>query len=302
MCAQILDGREAREALLPKLIEKIRRLPFVPTLAIIQVGERPDSNSYIRAKKNFAEKIEVKVRHIQVPENIPQADLIQIIEECNADSNIQGIIVQLPIPAHLDRDTVINTIDPKKDVDALTVDSIQKWSEGEDILSATARGVRELLNYYKIDLHDKKVTVVGRSELVGKPIATMCKNEGAVVTVCHSKTVDLGAETKPADIIICAVGKPELIRAEYVREGQIIVDVGINEIFDESLENESKNGLKAESNKEIANDPMRRKLVGDVDFESVKNIVAAITPVPGGVGQMTVLALFENLADICSSK
>lgn len=274
MSAQILDGRKAREELLPKLMEKIRGLSTVLTLAIIQVGDQMDSTSYIRAKKAFAKKIGVNEKHIQLSENISREKVIDIVRACNADPNIQGIIVQLPLPAHLDRDFIINTIDPKKDVDALTVVNIGKWSEGNGILPATARGVYELLNFYEINLRNKKVTVVGRSELVGKPIATMCKNRGAVVTICHSKTPDLVTETKKADIIICAVGKPGLIQAKHVSEGQIIIDVGINRKEDGTL-------------------------VGDVDFESVKNIVAGITPVPGGVGQMTVLALFENLVDLC---
>lgn len=274
MSAQILDGRKVREALLPKLAEKIKKLSFVPTLAIIQVGDRADSASYIGAKKAFAKKIGVNEIHIQLPEDVSQHDVIEKIRECNAEHNIQGIIVQLPLPAHLDRDVVIDTIDPKKDVDALTAVNIGKWSENDGILPATARGVRELLKYYGIGLPDKKVVVVGRSKLVGKPVAVMCENEGAIVTVCHSKTHDLAAKTKKANIIICAVGRIGLIQAKHVKEGQIIIDIGINRKEDDTL-------------------------AGDVDFDFVKNIVAGITPVPGGVGQMTVLALFENLADLC---
>ena len=245
------------------------------TLAIIQVGDRADSDSYIKAKKTFAKKIGVNEKHIQLSESISQEKVIDAVRECNVDHDIQGIIVQLPLPAHIDRDLVINTINPRKDVDALTAVNIGKWSEDKGIMPATARGVRELLDFYKISLRNKKVTVIGRSELVGEPIAVMCQNNGAIVTVCHSKTPDLVSETKKADIIICAVGKLELIQAKHVKEGQIIIDVGINRTEDGTL-------------------------TGDVDFESVKDIVKAITPVPGGVGQMTVLALFENLADICS--
>lgn len=274
MSAQILDGRKVREALLPKLIEKISGCSVIPTLAIIQVGDKMDSTSYIRAKKAFAKKIGVSEKHIQFPGNISQEKVIDAVRECNTDPNFQGIIVQLPLPAHIDRGLIINAIDPRKDVDALTAVNIGKWSEGKGILPATARGVQELFEFYNISLKDKKVVVVGRSELVGKPIAVMCENEGAIVTVCHSKTPDLVSETRKADIIICAVGKPGLIQARHVKEGQIIIDVGINR---------KENGI----------------LVGDVDFESVKDIVAGLTPVPGGVGQMTVLALFENLADIC---
>ena len=282
MSAQILDGREVRTVLMPKLMEKIRGLSFVPTLAIIQVGDRADSNSYIKAKKSFAKKIGVNIKHIQLSENISQEKVISAVWECNADPNIQGIIVQLPLPTDIDRDSVINTIDPNKDVDALTAVNIKKLSEGDmgkvrpSLIPATARGVRELLDFYKISLRDKKVVVIGRSELVGKPVAAMCQNEGAVVTVCHSKTPDLVTETRKADIVICAVGKSGLIQVKHVKAGQVIIDVGINRKEDGTL-------------------------VGDIDFESVKDIVAAITPVPGGVGQMTVLALFENLVGLCSN-
>jgi len=277
MTAMIIDGRKVRSERMPKLIEKISSFSFVPMLAIIQVGGRADSTSYIRAKKVFAMKIGVNEKHIKLPENISQEKIIEAIEECNKDQNIHGIIVQLPLPEYIDRNLVINSVDPKKDVDALTAVNVEKWQKGEGILPATARGVRELLDFYNIDLNEKKVTVVGRSELVGRPIALMCQNKGAIVTICHSKTEDLITETKKADIVICAVGKLGLIGAEHVKLGQIIIDVGINRKTDGTL-------------------------AGDVDFESVKNIVSAITPVPGGVGQMTVLALFENLADLCSEK
>jgi methylenetetrahydrofolate dehydrogenase (NADP+)/methenyltetrahydrofolate cyclohydrolase len=198
----------------------------------------------------------------------------------------------------LDRSAVINAIDPAKDVDALTSTSVAKWQEGRNgnsgrnnsgdgyakcIMPATARGVRELLENYKIDLNGKKVTVVGRSDLVGKPIAAMCRNAGATVTVCHSKTVDLVADTKNADILIVAVGKPKLIGKEHINSRQVVIDVGINTILGEKLDDEIPG----------------KRLVGDVDFEAVKDIVSAISPVPGGVGPMTVLALFENLVDLC---
>jgi len=272
----LIDGRKTREALTEKLILRIKELGFVPVLAIIQVGDRPDSTAFIKAKKSFASKIGIKEKHIQLGEDISQSELNDTIKECNADSNIHGIIVQLPLPSHLDRDTTIEAIDPKKDVDALTKQSIAKWSVGKGILPATARGIRELLSFYDISLKGKNVTVIGRSELVGKPIAIMCKNEGASVTVCHSQTPDLVPETKKADIIICAVGKPSLIQAKHLdpNKKQIVIDVGINRTDAGTL-------------------------VGDVDFGGVKDMVYAISPVPGGVGPMTVLGLFENLVDIC---
>ncbi|MCX6719371.1 MAG: hypothetical protein NTZ38_03295 [Candidatus Taylorbacteria bacterium] len=269
----IIDGKKAREALLPELEKKIKALSHVPTLAIIQVGDRSDSSSFIRAKKSFAKRIGVNERHIRLPENVSQEWLAAEIEKCNADEAIQGIIVQLPLPEHLNKREAIDSIDPKKDVDALTSKSVALWTEGKGILPATARGIHELLKFYKIDLKGKKVTVVGRSELVGTPIVVMCRNGGAIVTVCHSKTVSLIEGTKSADILIVATGRPGLIKLEHVNKRQVVVDVGISRIGEE-------------------------KLVGDVDFEAVKDTVAAISSVPGGVGPMTVFGLFENLVDL----
>lgn len=276
--ASILSGRTAREALIPGLAAKIRALKRAPTLAIIQVGARDDSNSYIRSKKLFADKIGAKVRHIELAETISQAELIRAVTDLNADTSIDGIIVQLPLPASIDRNAVIESIVPSKDADGLT--------SGTKTVPATARGVIELLNHYQIDLKGKTVTVIGRSALVGAPIATLCRNSGADVIVCHRGTPDLKAETLKADVVIVAAGQPNLIGKGHVKPGQVVIDVGINTVKGDKLEDEVEG----------------TKLVGDVDFGAVKDVVAAITPVPGGVGPMTVLALFENLLDICENK
>ena len=291
MNPRIIDGRAVREALVPALRARVAALISAPTIAIIQVGNRPDSNSYIRGKKLFAQKVGIKETHIQVSEDISQKELIELVRRYNADPSVQGIIVQLPLPLHLDRDTVINAIDPLKDVDALTAVNVQKWLDGsgDALLPATARAVRELLQYYQINIMGKHVVVIGRSDLVGRPIAAMCLNEGATVTVCHSKTPDLIAETKEADILIVAIGKPQYIRAEHIKKGAVVIDVGINTIHGQKLDDEPES---AQSPKE--------KLVGDVDFQSVQHLVSAITPVPGGVGPMTVFSLFENLVDLCT--
>lgn len=285
MTALILDGKKIRDEAIPALVAEVKEITAsrgrVPTLAIIQVGERDDSNSYIKGKKSFADKIGATVKHIQVPENTSQSDLIDQVKKLNEDVSVDGIIVQLPLPLSIDSDNVIDTILPTKDVDSLTAFNVKKWLDGnEDVcLPATAAGIRRLLGYYKIDLFGKKVVVVGRSTLVGKPIIAMCLNENATVTVCHSKTKDLPTETKSADIVIVVTGKPGVVSASGVREGQVIIDVGINTVFGEKLDDEI----------------VDKKLVGDVDFDAVLPVVAAITPVPGGVGPMTVLALFENL-------
>lgn len=265
--ALLLDGKKAREYYIPLLIGRIRKLSFVPCLVIIQIGERADSDTFIKAKKSFAQKIGAKEMHIKLDEEVTQAEVLKKIKKYNNDKAVNGIIVQLPLPSHLDPEIIINSINPNKDTDGLTPETI--------FMGATARGIRDLLKFYKIGLSHKKVTVVGQSKLVGKPISAMCKKERAIVTACDSKTTRLAKKTREAEILIVAIGKPHFIDKKYISKGQVVIDVGITrQISDNSLQ-------------------------GDVDFENVKNIVGMITPVPGGVGQMTVLALFENLVDAC---
>lgn len=267
--SHILDGRLVRAELKKALIEKVNTRPTPPCLAIVQVGDRPDSTAFIAAKRSFALSIGVKEVHIHFPEQIAQDELVKKIGELNSDKTIHGIIVQLPLPAHLDRDTVIESIDPAKDVDGLTSANIKSGR----VMPATARGIGELLDFYHVELDGKRVTVVGRSALVGTPVARLCEKRGAIVTVCHRKTPrdEFKKAVMNAEILIVAAGQPKLITEDMVNAGQVIVDVGINKV----------NGI----------------MVGDVDYVSVEPKVAAITPVPGGVGQMTVLALFENLVD-----
>ncbi len=286
----ILDGKKARQALKIPLIERVEKFSLkglVPCIAIIQVGNRPDSNAYVTSKKKFAAEIGAIERHILFPETVALEEVSQTIEKLNSDSSVHGIIVQLPLPADLDKEKILNLISPEKDVDGLSNINVKKWTTGETdaIWPATTRGIKELLNFYNITLAGKKVAVIGRSTLVGRPTAAMCSAAGAEVVVCHRQTVDLAGATKKADIIIAAAGAPRLIGAAHVRPGQVIVDVGL------SVEIDPKNGA--------------RKLVGDVDFDAVSSILdaaGAITPVPGGVGQMTVLGLFENLIDATESQ
>ncbi len=262
---QILDGKKAKEHYLEQLRTRVIFLSSIPKLVVIQVGDREDSNSYIRSKKLFAEKLGAEVVHEKLSDKVKREEIIKLIKKYNKDKTVNGIIVQLPLPEHLKADEIINEIDITKDVDGLTDNAV--------FIPATARGIKELLEFYNIKLKNKKVTILGRSKIVGKPTAKMCDNEGAKVTVCHSKTEDVPSKTKKADIVIVAIGKPHMLDNKYFTEGQIVVDVGITRVGD--------------------------SLLGDVDFEKVKDIVSMITPVPGGVGQMTVLALFENLVDSC---
>ncbi len=275
MSAKILSGKIIRDERMSEIASNIKAFLTIPAMTIIQVGDRPDSNSYIQAKKNFATKVGLKTKHVKLAEDIKQQDLIDTVEKCNEDVETKAIIVQLPLPLHIDRDAVIETIDPNKDVDALTAANVKFWLEGREdaIMPATARGIKHLLSYYGIELFGKKVCVVGRSILVGKPIALMCLNENASVSICHSKTQNLEEETKRADILIVAIGKPNFINDNHVREGQIVIDVGISKDVDGNL-------------------------CGDVDFAKVSPIVSMISPVPGGVGPMTVLSLFENIIDL----
>lgn len=263
-----LDGRVVRAARKQDLMEKVKqstlRLGREPKLVIIQVGNRPDSTLFIKAKKKFATEIGVKELHVELPEEVSEKDLISKIKEHNSDPSVDGIIVQLPLPEKINKKPVIDAISPEKDVDGLSSKAIHT--------PATARGIGELLDYYHIDLSGKKVTVIGRSDLVGKPVAGLCRGRGAIVTVCHSETIDVPKETKDAEVIITATGVINLVNERHVSSGQVIIDVGIP---------------------------------GDVDKVAVGQVIGesgAMSPVPGGVGQMTVLALFENLIDACYNR
>ncbi len=316
MSAQILDGKIVRDQIAEKLKTEVSRLHSKCKLVIIQVGDNSQSNAYINQKIKFGERVGAIVELKKFPVNVSQESLNSQISTLNSNSSVHGIIIQLPIPDHLDKDKLIELIDPKKDVDGLTTTNQKLLEdgkidhssfltrhprEGEDqildqvendtaIIPATAKGVISILNFYKIPIKGKKITVVGRSKLVGAPLATLFRNLGAQVTVCHSQTLDLKAETKNADIIAVAVGKPNLIGKELVSKNQVVIDVGIN-VLDDSQSTIVDSQHNSESH------PTLRKLVGDVDFDQVVKIVKAITPVPGGVGPMTVASLFENLLE-----
>jgi methylenetetrahydrofolate dehydrogenase (NADP+) / methenyltetrahydrofolate cyclohydrolase len=284
MSVQILEGISLRDATIQRLSAKIKTLSVQPTLAVIQIGDRADSSAYIKAKKSFGEKIGARVIHENLPEKATSEEVIAQIKKHNADHLVHGVIVQLPLPVHLDQHTILEAIDPEKDVDGLTsVHTQELWEDGSSIvLPATTRGILALLDCYQIPIEGKKVVIVGRSVLVGKPTALAFLNRNATVTICHRGTKNLEEETRRADILIVAIGRAHFITADFVREGQVVIDVGINTVSDGKLLEEVG----------------KRKLVGDVDFENVSKIVSAISPVPGGVGTMTVASLFENLLDL----
>jgi len=281
---QILDGKKVREHVLYGLKKEIESLGAPLCLVIIQVGEREDSSTYVRTKKQFGNDVGVEVRHMSFPESVTTREVLTEIQKLNEDLSVHGIIVQLPLPTALEKDTLLNAIHPHKDVDGLGMVNLQKlWEAREDvILPATTRGILTLLNHYEIQIAGKKVVILGRSSLVGKPTALAFLNEDATVTVCHSKTEDIEEVAKSADILVVAIGKPEFVKKTFVHENQVVIDVGINSQDYGKLDDEL----------------LLPSLVGDVDYSEVKEVVKAITPVPGGVGQMTVVSLFQNLVAV----
>ena len=268
---QLLDGKRISEELLESLKTKAQELN--PCLTVISVGEDPASKVYIRQKRLACEKVGIRYQEICFEPSITQADLISKIEELNNDKSVTGVIVQLPIPEHLHAPEIIRSINPKKDVDGFHAYNLGKMflsPEFEDLPPATPAGIIKMLDAYEIDVKGMEVVVVGHSNIVGKPISTMLLNRNATVTTCHIETKDLKSHTQRADLIVVAVGKSKLITEDMVKDGVIIVDVGMNRLEDGSL-------------------------VGDVDFPNVSQKTSFITPVPGGVGPMTVASLIANV-------
>ncbi|MFH0820888.1 MAG: bifunctional 5,10-methylenetetrahydrofolate dehydrogenase/5,10-methenyltetrahydrofolate cyclohydrolase [Candidatus Peregrinibacteria bacterium] len=270
MPAQMLDGKALSEKLIDSVKEKASRLK--PTLAVILVGEDPASLTYIKNKKLACERAGIRYVEYRYPATMTQQELLEKIESVNQDRGVNGLIVQLPLPSHISVPLVIRSIDPRKDVDGFHAYNLGKMflsPEFEDLPPATSLGIVKLLDAYDIPIQGQEVVVVGASNIVGKPISLMMLNRNATVTTCHIFTRDLKAHTKNADILIVAVGKPNLITADMVKKGVVVVDVGITRLAD-------------------------GKLCGDVDTKAVSKKAAFITPVPGGVGPMTVAALILN--------
>lgn len=314
---KILDGKIVRDEIMAELKKKIESFKVVPTLAIIKIGDNPDSDIYVRMKMNFAKKIGVNAYIVDLVtsrlnldvknKEITQAELLAGVEKLNQDKNVHGIIIQSPVPAPLNWLEAVEKITPEKDVDGVCSANKKNLSENNDqgIIPATARGVLSLLKYYNIPVTGKKLVVMGRSALVGNPVAILMKNNGAEVTVVHSQTENSDKITREADILIVAIGKPELVGADYIKKGAVVVDIGItslNRPISHHLPNFNRprhqNDTPSSSDEGVRLKPTAT-VVGDVDFESVKDIVSAISPVPGGVGPMTVASLFQNLVESC---
>ena len=272
----ILDGKSYAQQIRQELKEKTKQHMIVigrrPKLVIISVGDDPASKVYVRNKISAAEEVGVAAHHFHMIAELVDTEYVKgIIAKINEDTEIDGIMVQLPLPKHLNATEILNAIAPEKDVDGLTYAQAGKLQHGDDtaLIPCTPQGIIKLLKHYDIELSGKYCVVVGRSNIVGKPMATLMLNEDATVTVCHSKTNNLKEITQTADILIVALGKAKFITADYVKDGAVVVDVGINRCDG--------------------------KLCGDVDFDAVKDKCSYITPVPGGVGPMTIASLLENV-------
>ena len=275
---RILDGKNLAQRIQTELQQQVEQLQGKfgrpPGLAVLMVGDNPASAAYVGNKEKACTKVGIASFGKHFPTDTTQSELEQVIEELNQDERVDGILVQLPLPEHLDAVTLLHKIAPHKDADGLHPVNLGHLVRGEQGLrSCTPAGVMRLLEEYKIDLKGKHAVVLGRSILVGKPLALMLLAADATVTIAHSRTEDLPAITRSADILIAAVGRPEMLTADMVKPGAVVVDVGINRVTDESG---------------------KSRLVGDVHFESVKEIANFITPVPGGVGPMTVAILLQN--------
>lgn len=274
--AIIIDGKKISDEIKEELKNKVAALSAAGkevTLAVIQVGADPASSVYVGNKKKACEYIGIRSLAFELPEETTEEELIQLVNDLNHREDVNGILVQLPLPKHINEDLVIQTISPEKDVDGFHPQSVGRLSIGQKgFVSCTPAGIIQLLKRSNIKIEGKECVIIGRSNIVGKPMALLMLRENATVTVCHSKTQNLMEVTKRADILIVALGKPKFVTKEYVKEGAVVIDVGIH---------------RDENN----------KLCGDVDFEDVVNYVTAITPVPGGVGPMTIAMLMNNCVE-----
>lgn len=280
----IIDGKKVAKEIRLELKEKVSGLKNkygrVPGLVAILVGENPASQVYVRMKQRACDEVGIYSEVLRLPEETKETELIEIIQKYNSDEKINGILVQLPLPGHISENKIIEAISPDKDVDGFHPINLGNLVIGKDTFyPCTPYGILELLKRYEIETKGKHVVVVGRSNIVGKPVANMLlqKKEGAnaIVTVCHSAAKDLKKYTATADILIAAIGRPKFITADMVKDGVVVIDVGINRVEDKSTEK-------------------GYKLVGDVDFEEVSRKASYITPVPGGVGPMTIAMLLQN--------
>jgi len=269
----IISGKELSDELRSEILERVKVIKniydVVPHLAVIIVGDDPASQSYVKGKSKACDEVGITNTTIQLPSDVSQQDLIQTIDELNRNSKIDGILVQLPLPNHIDEASVMNYINPLKDVDGFHPVNVDGLYTGKKCIKpCTPSGIIKLLKKANVEIEGKNVVVLGRSNIVGLPVAKMLLDENATVTVCHSRTKNLKEITSQADILIVAIGKPKFVTTDMVKDGAVVIDVGVNRVDG--------------------------KLVGDVDFDNVEHKTSVITPVPGGVGPMTITCLLEN--------
>jgi len=278
----IIDGKKVSQDIRDEIREKTLRLKeekgIVPGLAVVLVGDDPASQIYLRGKKNACREVGFLSKEFRLPADTTEAKLLDIIDGLNRDDEIHGFLVQLPVPEHIRTDAIVEAIDPRKDVDGFHPYNIGKLFSGNPYHRAcTPAGIIELLDRYEIEIKGKEAVIVGRSNIVGKPLIMMLLERHATVTVCHTRTKDLPGVTKRAEILVAAAGKPEMIRGDMIRDGAVVIDVGINRLD-------------------------TGKLVGDVSFADACERVSYITPVPGGVGPMTIAMLLRNTLDAASAQ
>ncbi|MRS02692.1 bifunctional methylenetetrahydrofolate dehydrogenase/methenyltetrahydrofolate cyclohydrolase FolD, partial [bacterium] len=271
--AIIIDGKATAQKIRTEITEEVKQLDaqgIQPGLAVVLVGDNPASKVYVRMKERACQDVGIFSDEYTLPTCTEEKDLLSLIKKLNKDDRIHGILVQLPLPKHINEEKVLETISPDKDVDGFHPYNVGRLILGKPIFQpCTPYGIMVLLKEYGIDLTGKEVVIVGRSNIVGKPVAFMCLQQHATVTICHTRTVDLPAKIAMADILIAAAGRPEVIRGEWIKKGAVVIDVGVNRIDD-------------------------KKLVGDVEFEPAARRASHITPVPGGVGPMTITMLLKN--------
>ncbi|HHL40858.1 MAG TPA: bifunctional methylenetetrahydrofolate dehydrogenase/methenyltetrahydrofolate cyclohydrolase FolD [Deltaproteobacteria bacterium] len=274
---EVIDGKAVARGVKERLGDEVRRMKrecgFVPGLAVILVGEDPASQIYVRNKGRACDEVGIRSMKYTLDADSGQDELVGLISDLNSDSSVHGILVQLPLPGHMDEDAVIEAISPDKDVDGFHPYNVGRLLVGSPVLEpCTPLGIMKLIDSTGVDLEGREAVVVGRSNIVGKPAAVMLLRRNATVTICHSRTRDIAARVASADVVVAAVGRPEFVRGEWIKPGAVVIDVGINRTAE-------------------------GKLVGDVQFDEARERASYITPVPGGVGPMTIAMLLHNTVD-----
>jgi len=292
MTAQIIDGKSVAAAVrndVKEEVTKLRAKGIVPGLATVLVGSRPDSMSYVTAKRQACAELGIESFPNEVPETVSQADLLALVNTLSADPKVNGILVQLPLPKHIDEEIILNAVNINKDVDGFHPINVGKLGmKGRQPLFApcTPAGVIELLDRIGAKISGSRAVVLGRSNIVGLPVSLLLLGRDATVTICHSRTKDLASVVRQADILVAAIGKPKFVTADMVKPGAYVIDVGVNSV--PVLNPDGSQAISEKTGKP------KSKLVGDVDFDAVKEVAMAITPVPGGVGPMTIAMLMKN--------